>query len=280
MEKRAYGRTGEALSVVGFGGIVVRDTSPDEAADIVAKAIERGVNYFDVAPSYGNAEGRLGPALEPYRDDVFLACKTGKRQADNAEQELHASLERLRTDHVDLYQLHGVSSVEQAEEILAPGGALETLVAARERGLTRYLGFSAHSEDAAVRLLDAFAFDSVLVPINLFCWRGGGFGARVVEKAGQTGAAVLALKSLAKRPLREGEQKTWRKCWYVPVDTPVEARVALSFTLSRPVTAAVSPGHAELLWLACDAAESLAAEPVEPPQEAEAEGEPIFSAPT
>ncbi len=277
MQHRALGRTGERLSVIGFGGIVVRDVSPAEAADYVARAVDRGVSYFDVAPTYGNAEERLGPALQPYRDQVFLACKTGQRRAEDAEVELHRSLEQLRTDHFDLYQLHAVSSVEQADEILAPGGALEAFVAARGRGLIRHVGFSAHSEEAAVRLLDAFPFDSVLVPINLFCWQDGGFGPRVCDKAAETGAAVLALKALAKRPWREGESKKWAKCWYCPIDTLPEARAALSFTLSRPVTAAVSPSHAELLWLACDALDSLDAEPVESPEEASFDGAPIFT---
>src|SRR6266545_2218329 len=102
MERRELGRTGEALSIVGFGGIVVMDVEPPEASRLVAEAIDRGVNYFDVAPSYGNAEERLGPALEPYRDQVFLACKTGKRTKTAAAAELRESLGRMRTDHFDL----------------------------------------------------------------------------------------------------------------------------------------------------------------------------------
>ena len=107
MDKRAYGKTGEKLSIVGFGGIVVMNEKPSSASRIVAQAVERGINYFDVAPSYGNSEKILGPALEPYRNSVFLACKTGKRTKNEAATELHRSLKRLRTDHFDLYQLHG-----------------------------------------------------------------------------------------------------------------------------------------------------------------------------
>jgi aryl-alcohol dehydrogenase-like predicted oxidoreductase len=278
MKKRPLGQTGEKLSVIGFGGIVVRDVSPADAADYVARAIDRGINYFDVAPAYGNAEERLGPALESHRDDVFLACKTGKREAREAEAELHRSLKRLRTDHFDLYQFHCVSSVEEAEQILAAGGALEAFVAARESGLIRHIGFSAHSQEAALRLLDAFDFDSVLLPINVFCWRDGGFGPLVCERAVEKNTAVLALKALARRPVREGEPKKWPKCWYWPIDTLDNARAALAFTLSRPVTAAVCPGHAELLWLACDALDTLdLSGPVEP-ENVDVEGEPIFSA--
>ena len=110
MEKRAYGNTGEHLSIVGLGGILVSQIEPDEAKALVREAIDRGVNYFDVAPSYGNAEERLGPALEPFRKEVFLACKTTCRDRQSATAELHNSLKILRADHFDLYQLHAVST--------------------------------------------------------------------------------------------------------------------------------------------------------------------------
>ena len=155
----------------------------------------------------------------------------------------------------------------------------EAFIAARERGLIHHIGFSAHSEDAALRLLDAFPFDSVLLPINLFCWRDGGFGPRVCEKAIERGTGILAIKTLAKRPLREGERKKWTKCWYAPIDSTLEARAALSFTLSQPVTAAICPGHAELLWLACDAVDALDNSPSGLPQETSLHGEPLFSTP-
>lgn len=280
MEKRILGRTGEALSVIGFGGIVVREVSPAVASNEVARAIDRGINYFDVAPGYGNAEERLGPALRPYRDQVFLAGKTGQWSAKEAEAELHQSLKRLKTDHFDLYQFHGVSSVEEVDQILAPGGALELFLAARARGQVRYLGFSAHSEAAAVRLLEAFPFDSMLLPVNLFCWRDGGFGPQACRVAQAQGAGILALKTLAQRPLREGEPKKWSKCWYVPFDTLAEATLALTFTLSQPVTAALSPGHAELLWLACDAQEARQPRPAEFPPSAELAGSPLFTTPS
>ncbi len=280
MERRKLGKTGEHLSVVGFGGIVVKDEEPSVAARIVAQAVEeRGINYFDVAPSYGNAEERLGPALTPYRDSVFLACKTGERDAAGAERELHQSLERLRTDHFDLYQLHGVRTMEEVEKITAPGGALETFVRAREKGLIRYIGFSAHSEEAALALMEQFDFDTILFPFNWVCWHQGNFGPRVLAKAQEKGMGILALKALAKRRWRDDEERTWTKAWYHPVDTFEEALMALRFTLSRPITAAVSPGHVELLWWACDAADRFT--PLSEEEEAEvaclSEGlEPIF----
>lgn len=258
MEKRQLGKTGEMLTLVGFGGIVVMDEEPSSASRLVAKAVEeRGINYFDVAPSYGNAEERLGPALEPYRDSVFLACKTEMRGADDAWAALQQSLKLLRTDHFDLYQLHAVTTLEEVDQITGPGGALETFVKAREQGLTRYLGFSAHSEEAALALMDRFDFDSILFPFNWVTWHQANFGPRVLERAMEKGMGALALKALAKRPWGENEDHRWPKCWYSPVDNVEEAALGLRFTLSQPITAAVSPSHAELLWWACDVADNF-----------------------
>jgi len=258
MEKRKLGKTPEHLSVVGFGGIIVMNETPSESSRLVATAIqERGINYFDVAPSYGNAEQRLGPALEPYRKSVFLACKTGKRDAKGSETELHKSLKRMRTDHFDLYQLHAVTELQDVDTILGPGGAIETFVKAREKGYVRYLGFSAHSEEAALALMERFPFDTILFPVSWAVWYAGKFGPRVVAKAQEKGLGILALKALAKRKWGENEKHKWRKAWYSPVDNFEEASFGLRFTLSQPVTAAVSPGHAELLWWACDIADNF-----------------------
>ena len=231
--------------------------TPKESARLVSKAVDRGVNYFDVAPSYGNAQEMLGPALEPYRKDVFLACKTQKRSAAEAQQELDESFRLLKTDYLDLYQLHAVTTDQDVEAILAPGGALEVFTKAREEGRVRYIGFSAHSEKAAHALLDAFSFDSVLFPINWVTWTKEGFGPSVVERVLTEGKAVLALKALAKRKWMENEEREWSKTWYKPVDTYEEAARGLRFTMSKGATAAVSPGHEQLFDWICAAADKL-----------------------
>jgi aryl-alcohol dehydrogenase-like predicted oxidoreductase len=268
MEKRTLGQTGQQLTIVGFGGIAVRDESAKNAAELVAKAVnERGINYFDVAPSYGNAQQVLGPALEPYRKNVFLACKTGERTAEGAKRELAQSLADLRTDYLDLYQLHAMKTLEEVEQVLSPGGAMETFVEAREKGQVRFLGFSAHTEEAAIALMERFAFDTILFPFNWACWNEGKFGPAVLDKAQEKGMGVLALKTMAKRRWKEGEKRKWSKTWYSPVDTFEEALRAVRFTFSRPITAGPSPGHAELLWWMCDAAEQFT--PLSPAEEAE-----------
>ena len=255
MERRAYGNTGEMLSIVGFGGIVVSQTEPAEAARLVAEAVDRGVNYFDVAPTYGNAEERLGPALEPYRKGVFLACKSTQRSREGVGKEMQNSLEQLRTDHFDLYQLHGLNTREDFEQATGPDGALEALVEAREKGLVRHIGFSSHSVETALKLLDHFSFDSVLFPINWTEYFQAGFGPQVVARAEEKGAARLALKGLAYGKFPEGKEKVYKKCWYEPIDDPELAALALRFTLSQPITAAIPPGEAKLFRMALEIAE-------------------------
>jgi aryl-alcohol dehydrogenase-like predicted oxidoreductase len=250
IEKRAYGKTGEMLSMIGFGGIVVDKATTEEAASRVKEAIDHGINYFDVAPSYGNAEEMLGPALEPYRKDVFLACKTGERGKDGARRELEQSLKYLRTDHFDLYQLHAVTSLEDVDTIFGKDGAMETFVEAREEGKVKYLGFSAHSVEAALALMDGFDFDSILFPFNFAAWYNGNFGPQVMEKAKEKGMGILALKAMAWRRWEEGEEHTIDKTWYRPLTDKEEAREGLRFTLSHPVTAAVPPGHEDLFSMA------------------------------
>ncbi len=254
LARRRYGNTDSEISIVGLGGIVVSGIEQSEANDIVAWAVDRGVNYFDVAPTYGNAQERLGPALKPYRDQSFLACKTLERGAAGTQAELEESLRLLQTDHLDLYQFHGVKSDEEADQILAPGGAMETFLAARQRGDVRHIGFSAHSVTAATKLMDAFDFDSALFPLNCVCMENGNFGPQVLEKAREKGVALLALKALAWTPVPGGVEKKYPKCWYQPIDDRELARMALSYTLSLPIVAAVPPGDPGLFRMAVELA--------------------------
>lgn len=251
LERRALGRTGERLSLIGFGGIVVKDATPEQASARVAEAIDHGVNYFDVAPTYGDAQDTLGPALEPYRKGVFLACKTTERGKAGSQRELDESLRKLRTDHVDLYQLHAVNTREDVDRIFAADGALETLVAARKAGKVRFLGFSAHTVEAALALIGRFDFDTILFPTNFATWHAGSFGPQVLAAARAKQMGILALKAMAKGPWPQGARRDqFPKCWYEPLSDPADALMGLRFTLSHPVTAAVPPGDENLFKMA------------------------------
>jgi aryl-alcohol dehydrogenase-like predicted oxidoreductase len=252
LPKRKLGKTGEKLSIIGFGGIVVKDVSPRIVSEVVERSIEKGINYFDVAPSYGNAEVMLGPALKPFRDKVFLACKTGERDKKGAEKELHKSLKNLKTDHFDLYQLHAITDTEEdVKAALSKNGAIQTFIKAREEGLVRFLGFSAHSPGAALLAMREFDFDTILYPINFCTHYKGKFSQEVLIEAKKRGMGILALKSMAKQVWQnEEDEKKHPKCWYEPIEDPFLAEDALSWTLSQGVTAAIPPGDENLFKMA------------------------------
>lgn len=252
LPRRALGKTGEKLSVIGFGGIMLNDNPQNFANELVAKAYELGVNYYDVAPGYGTAQERMGPALKPYRENCFLACKTQKRTASEAQFELEDSLRKLETDHFDLYQLHALSSVEETEQVFAPGGAMETFVKARQEGKVKYLGFSAHSVDTALLAMKNFDFDSILFPVNFACWHGGDFGPQVYAEAEKRGMGILALKAMALTRLGQGEQKIYKNVWYRPIEDEEIMKMALKYTLSKHITAAIPPGQNTLFLKALE----------------------------
>lgn len=256
LPKRRY-RDGIQLSIIGFGGVVVIGMEQQEAGRVVAESVDRGVNYFDVAPSYGDgeAETKLGEALRPHRSKVFLACKTTERDAESARAELERSLQRLHTDHFDLYQFHAVTTPKDVEKILGPRGAAETFVKARQQGKVRYLGCSAHSEEAAIAMLDRFALDSILFPINFVCFSQANFGPRVIAHAKEKGVARLALKSLASTSYASGADRSRHpKTWYEPIEDRELAAKALRFTLSEDITAAIPPGDENIYRMALDLA--------------------------
>ena len=279
--KRRLGKTGVELSIIALGGIVVMDTEQTFANNIVAEAFDRGVNYFDVAPQYGNAQQILGPALEPYRKRSFLACKTLMRDKEGAAAQLDDSLRKLRTDHLDLYQFHAVTTRDDVDRIFGPNGAMEAFQAARTAGKIRFIGFSAHSVENAFSMLDHYDFDSILFPINFVLFSQANFGPQVLARAQKKGMGILALKSMAKTTWPEAQKQHHPapKCWYQPSALPDEAALGLRWTLSHPITAAVPPGDEKYFRLAIDVAQKF--EPIKPEEEkdlmAHAQGvEPIF----
>lgn len=259
MEKRILGKTGEALSIVGFGGILVAMTEQKDANRYVDEAIDAGVNYFDVAPTYFDAEDHLGPALEGKRNGIFLACKTEDRTAEGAEKLLHESLRKLKTDHFDLYQLHAVSKLTDVERIFGPGGAMETFLKAKKEGLIRHIGFSAHSEEAALALMKQYDFDSILFPVNWVNYFTSGFGPKVLDIAKEKDMGILALKAMAVTDLPQDQENPHPKAWYEPIEEEELAKLAYRFTLSQGTTAAIPPGYMKYFRWAVEAAKDFKA---------------------
>ena len=279
--RRSLGKTGEKLSIIGFGGIVVMNEESSQAKNIVAEAVDRGINYFDVAPSYGNAQERLGPALAPYRNNAFLACKTEGRMKDDSRKQLEESLRLLKTDHVDLYQFHALTKMADLDKVLGPGGAMETMEAAKKEGKIRYIGFSVHSAETALAAMDRYPFDTVLFPVNFVLFSQANFGPQILKRAQEKGMGILALKAMAKTVWAADQKQNHPQpnCWYQPAAYPGEASLGLRWTLGHPITAALPPGDERYFRLAMDVAQNY--EPLEKHEEeslmARATGvEPIF----
>jgi aryl-alcohol dehydrogenase-like predicted oxidoreductase len=237
------------------------------ADNIVAEAVDRGINYFDVAPSYGNAQERLGPALAPYRNNCFLACKTEGRMKDDSRAQLEQSLKLLKTDHVDLWQFHALTKMTDLDKVLGPGGAMETMEAAKKEGKIRYIGFSVHSVETALAAMDRYNFDTVLFPLNWVLVSQANFGPQILKRAQEKQMGILCLKSMAKTvwPADQRQNHPQPKCWYQPAAFPNEASLGLRWTLGHPITAAMPPGDERYFRLAMDVAQNY--KPLEPHEE-------------
>lgn len=253
MKYRKLGKTNLNVSEISFGGIMLMNTPQSEADQIVKSAVKNGINFFDVGPTYGNAQNILGPALKPYRDKVYLANKTEPGQTkDQVRKDMEESLELLDTDHFDLYQLHEVTDEDALNKALGSGGALEAIIEAREEGLVKNIGFSAHKEWAALKLIKSFDFDTVMFPINWNYWFNYNQGPEVIKQAREKDMGIIAIKALAQKQW-QNEKKNDYNTWYKPIyDNRRLAELAFKFTLSQDVDTAVTPGDSRMLELAVD----------------------------
>lgn len=247
MIKNVLGKTGLSISAITFGGIINMNEAQTDAQKFVDYAIERGVNYFDVAPSYGDAQDKLGPALEPYRQNVYLACKTEKRDAASAKAGLLASLKALKTDRFDVYQLHAMKTEQDIERAFGSGGAMEVLLWAKKEGLIRNIGFSTHNEDVALKTLDLYDFDSVLFPMYWAMGINTGWGDRISERVKETGAGLLAMKTLVHRAWIDGDDRsTYPKSWCKPISgNDALGIAAMKYGVSKGAATLVPPGNFE-----------------------------------
>lgn len=260
MENRRLGRTGHMSSVLTFGAAALWQVTEAEAEAAIELAIEHGVNHIDVAPSYGQAEIRLGPWLEKHRSEVFLACKTGERSKAGAWESIKQSLDRLRVDHFDLFQFHGVNDVETLNVILGPGGALEAVLEAKEQKLLRHIGITGHRPFVLADAIQRFQFDTVLFPLNrvLAAHRNDYTDFSILlDQAQQKDVGTIAIKAVARQPW-QGPMHMYRT-WYEPFDRQADIDKCLWYTLSQGVTTAAMPGDLSLWPLLIDAAERLRA---------------------
>jgi len=259
MKRRPLGRTGHDSSLATLGGAPFIYPIPEKEGDeFVKHALDMGVNHIDVAPTYGDAEARLGKWVKEYRDDLFLACKTNKRTKDEAAEELRRSLERLQTDHFDLYQFHGLDKPEDLETVLSVEGALRAFEEAKEEGLINRIGITSHNPENIMSALEAYELDTVLLPVN-YVLRANSEPrndyAPVLELAKKRKIGIIAMKAIAKGPYPT-EEKT-RQTWYLPFTSQPELEEAVRFTLSQDVTTITTSSDMELARMSIDAAENF-----------------------
>ena len=260
MEKRKFGRTGHLSTVAIFGAAAFGKISQADADRVMEQVIAAGVNHIDVAPSYGQAEIRIGPWMPRERDRFFLGCKTTERTVEGAWNEMQASLERLQTDRFDLYQLHAVTTFAELDQVTGPGGALEAFVEARDEGLIRHIGITGHGVDAPAIYLEAlrrFDFDSVLFPLNFVQAANPAYYANAQELIRQCRAkdvGTMVIKSVTRGPW--GEKEKTHTTWYEPFTDMEHIQPAVNFALSHDVTGLCTPGDVRVLPLVLKACEN------------------------
>ena len=266
IKKRAFGRTGHMSSTVLFGGAALNSVDQEAADRVLDLLFAHGINHIDTAPGYGDSELRIGPWMDRHRDAFFLATKTDKRDFIGAREQIRHSLERLRTDSVDMIQLHSLSHPDEWEQALAPGGALDAVVEARAEGLTRFIGITGHGWNIAAmhrRALERFEFDAVLMPWNWVAANHETYAADFEATAAvcaERGVAVQTIKGVARGPWAAGADHDFRT-WYQPLDQEDDIRMAVNWVLARPGIFLNSAGSIDLL----PAILRAAAEPGTPP---------------
>lgn len=280
METRRLGRLGHQSSVLIYGAAALAEVGQDVADRSVQEALDAGINHFDVAASYGDAELRLGPWMPRIREQIFLATKTGERGAEGAWREINQSLERLQTDRVDLLQLHAVTDLAELDAATGKGGALESALRAVDEGMVGAVGITGHGHEAPATHLEALRrhpFATVLTPINLVLSRDPDYRAAydaLVEEVQRQDAGLMIIKTVSRQNWK-GEHRF--ATWYEPFDDQRTITAAVSWALSLPVvTGLATPGDVGLLGMVVEAERSR----MDPDEAAQVLGaEPVFSSP-
>lgn len=261
METRRFGRTGHMSTIAIFGAAAFWQIPQEDADKVMEQIIEAGVNHIDVAPSYGQAEIRIGPWMPRERERFFLGCKTTERTKEGAWKEMRESLKRLQTRTFDLYQCHAITTMEELDAVTMQGGALEAFVEARREGLIKFIGITGHGADAPQIYLEAlrrFDFDSVMFPLNFVQLANPEFR-RYTEALISTCKAkdvgTLVIKTVTRGPWSERQRTA--TTWYEPFDKSDEIKRAVNFTLSYDVTGLCTAGDTRILPMVLKACENF-----------------------
>jgi aryl-alcohol dehydrogenase-like predicted oxidoreductase len=259
METRRLGRLGHQSSVLIYGAAALSEVSQEVADRSIQEALDGGINHFDVAASYGDAELRLGPWMSQIRDRIFLATKTGERDRDGAWAQIQASLERLQTDRIDLLQLHAIGDLGELDAATGPNGALEAATRAQAEGLVDAVGITGHGPDAPATHLEAlrrYPFATVLTPLNPVLWRDAAYRAdysALVDEVRSQDAGLMTIKTVSRRNWVDGATPS-HTTWYEPYDDQARITAAVSWVLAHEeVTGIPTAGDVRLLGMLLEA---------------------------
>jgi aryl-alcohol dehydrogenase-like predicted oxidoreductase len=285
LPKIPFGRTGHDSSRIIFGAYALSQATQAEADKVLEILLRFGVNHIDTAPMYGKAEERIGPWMGEHRERFFLGTKSRKRAYDAAWKDLERSLDRLRVDYVDLWQMHGLTNPQGWEKAMGPGGALEAFIEAREKGLVKYLGVTGHGSKVAgmhLRSLERYGFDSVLLPYSYWQMQHPRYAAdfnSLVEVCRLRNVAIQTIKSIARRPWN-GRPKTHNTYFYEPLMDQAAIDRSVWWALDLPDSFLITAGDIRLLPMVLDAADRFESRPSNDEMQAIIERfeiEPIFS---
>jgi predicted aldo/keto reductase-like oxidoreductase len=234
-----------------FGGVALAKVDQPTADAIIQQVIDSGVNHIDIAPSYGDAELRLGPWMPRIRKDFFLGCKTMQRTRQGAIDEFHASLERLQAEDFDLYQLHAVTSMAELDRCTQTGGSLEGAIEMRAQGLTRFIGITGHGMQTPAIFIEAlrrFDFDTVLFPIFPALFADETYRRQalaLLDVCEEKDVGVMTIKAIAKGPW--GDREKHFHTWYIPFDDQAIIQRMVNFSLSQKLTHICTVGDHRIL---------------------------------
>ena len=238
--KASFGRSGHKSTRLIFGAYALSQATQKEADRVLELLLEYDINHIDVAPMYGNAEKCIGPWMEQQRGDFFLATKTRKRLYKDAWADLQRSLNTLRVDYLDLWQLHALTNPQGQQRTLGEGGALQALIEAREKGLVRYLGVTGHGNhvpEMHLRSLEHFDFDTVMLPYN-YCQMQNNryantFGS-MLGWCGEKNIPVQTILSIARRPWG-ARPRAYNTFFYEPLETQSAIEKSVHWAMGLPI---------------------------------------------
>lgn len=259
IEQIPFGATGHDSTRIIFGAAALGGMKQEKADSTIELVRQYGINHFDVAASYGEAELRLADYLQDHRDDVFLATKTGDREGGTARASIDQSLERMRVDSLDLIQFHNLSTNADWDVVMSPGGALDVAIKARDEGLVKFIGVTGHGTKIAemhLKSLNRFDFASVLLPYSYQSLQDAQYADefdQLYQICQEKQVAMQTIKSIAKkRWTPESTDKQFS--WYEPLRDQQAIKNAVHFVLSKPGIFLNTTSDATLLKVLLDAA--------------------------